>query len=239
MNIKQIHDIILFYITKAQQGMITHAEIDAVLDRAQLSVWNKYHANPKIFTIPGRKDNMGYGDSLRMDDALTPFKKTYTFTTGDTASGIITLPSDYMHMIAIQTTQFNNTLNRNVYSAVEVLNEEELIERLESQVLPVSLDEPICILQAPSSAGNPRRVQLFPEQPQSGKVYYFKRPAVPVFGFTQSGRTITYDPLTSTQLEWNEADINNIIVEALSYYGLNLQSTEIIQFAENKIAQGQ
>lgn len=239
MNIKQIHDVILFYLNKAQQGMVTHAEIDSVLDRAQMATFNKYHANPRVFSMPGKKDNMGYGDSLRMDDALAPFKRTYTFTTGDTASGIITLPSNYMHMIAIRTTQFNNTLNRNVSSAVEVLNEEELIERLESQVLPVSLDEPICILQAPTSAGNPRRVQLFPEQPQSGVVYYFKRPAVPVFAYTQVGRVITYDPIASVQLEWNEADINNIIVEALSYYGLNLQSTEIIQFAENKIAQGQ
>jgi hypothetical protein len=138
-----------------------------------------------------------------------------------------------MHLIALYTTQFVSSLGRNVVNPVQVLAEEELIERLESQVLPVTLFEPICVMNAQ------RRIQLFPEVPQSGKVYYFKRPAVPKFAYTQSGRTITYDPLTSVQLEWSQADLNNVISEALAYYGLNLQSAEVVQFAQLKLQEGQ
>lgn len=233
MNIKEIHDIILFYLNKAQQGFVSHEEIDAVLDRSQLAQFNLYHANPKVYTVPGEKGSFGWGDSQRMDDALAPFKKIYTFTNGDTPGGVITLPSDYMHMIAVSTTQYVNALGRNVTNPVQILNEEELVERLESQVLPVSLDEPICIMSAQ------KRIQLFPDQPQSGKVYYFKRPAVPKFAYTQSGRTITYDAGNSTQLEWNPADINNIIIQALAYFGLNLQSADVVQFSQLKSAEGQ
>ena len=233
MTIDKIHDVILFYINKAQQGFVTHEEIDNVLDRAQLATFQKYHANPRIYGTPREKASFGWGDSIRMDDSLAPFKAQYTFTTGDTPSGVITLPNNYMHMIAVSTTQYVSALGRNVTNAVQILNEEELVERLESQVLPVSLDEPICIMNSQ------RKIQLFPEQPQSGKVYYFKRPAAPKFAYTQSGRTVTYDPNTSVQLEWNPADINNIIVEALAYYGLNLNSAEVMQFAQAKISEGQ
>lgn len=233
MNIKEIHDIILFYLNKQQQGFVSHEEIDAVLDRGQMSIFNMYHANPKIYTIPGDKGSFGYGDNLRMDDSLSPFKKTYTFTTGDTPGGVITLPADYMHMIAVSTTQYVSALGRNVTNPVQILNEEELVERLESQVIPVSMDDPICIMSAQ------KKIQLFPDQPQSGKVYYFKRPAVPKFAYTQSGRTITYDAGNSTQLEWNEADINNIIIQALAYFGLNLQSADVVQFAQIKNQEGQ
>lgn len=233
MNIKEIHDIILFYLNKSQQGFISHEEIDAVLDRAQMAIFNRYHANPLIYTVPGRKENFGYGDSQRMDDALAPFKKSYTFTNGDTPGGVVTLPNDYMHLIGLYTTQYVASLGRNVVNPVQVLAEDELIERLESQVLPVTLFEPICIMNAQ------KKIQLFPEQAQSGKVYYFKRPAVPKFSYTQSARTITYDANTSVQLEWNEADINNVIMQALSEYGLNLQSQEVIQFAELQKQQGQ
>ena len=100
-------------------------------------------------------------------------------------------------------------------------------------MLPVSLDEPICIMSAQ------KKIQLFPDQPQSGKVYYFKRPAVPKFAYTQSGRTITYDAGNSTQLDWNEADLNNVIIEALSYLGLNMQSPDVVQFAQIKNQEGQ
>lgn len=233
MTIQDVHNIILFYIRKAQQDSITHAEIDALLDRAQMAQFNMYHSNPMIYTVPGRKENFGYGDSQRMDDALSPFKKTYTFTTLDTANGIITLPDDYMHLIALKTTRFNATLGRNVTIPVQVLAEDELIERLESQVLPVSLSDPICVMNAA------KKIQLFPETPQTGMVYYFKRPKAPKFAYTQSGRVITYNSGSSDQLEWNEADVNNIISQALSYVGLNIQSQEVIAFAENKLRQGQ
>lgn len=234
MNIQDIHNVILFYLNKAQQGFITHAEIDQVLDRAQMALFNEYHANPKLYNTRQAKGFApGYGDNQRMDDALSPFKKTYVFTNNDTPGGVITLPSDYMHLIALYTTQFVQALGRNVVNPVQVLNEEELIERLESQVIPVSYEDPICIMNAA------KKIQLFPEQPQPGRVYYFKRPAVPLFAYTQSGRTITYNSGGSTQLEWNEADINNVIIKALSYYGLNLQSQEVVQFAQIKNQEGQ
>ena len=112
MNIEKIHEVMLFYVNKSQQGFVTHEEIDDALDRGQMSLFNKYHANPKIYSIPGEKGSFGWGDSQRMDDALSPFKKTYTFTTGDTPGGVITLPADYMHMIAVSTTQYISALGR-------------------------------------------------------------------------------------------------------------------------------
>lgn len=230
MNINDIHNVILFYINKEQQGFVTHEEIDEVLDRAQMTLFNQYHTNPKI---PANTQIELYGDSQRIDDALSPFKAKYTFNAGASPSGVITLPANYQHLIALYTTVYNSTLGRNVYSAVQVLAEDELIERLESQVIPISADDPVAIMNSNNL------IQLFPEVASTGAVYYFKRPAVPVFGYTQSGRTITYNAGTSTQLEWRDQDINNIIVIALQYYGLNMKAQDIVQFGQVKEAQGQ
>lgn len=244
MDIKVIHDTILFYLNKEQNGYVTHEDIDQTLDKAQLVLLNQYHTNPKL---PANAQVALLGESQRIDDALSPFKARYTFTGGGspvniTSGGVVTLPSNYMHLLSMYTTVFNATLNRNVYSGVQVLNEEELIDRLESQVIPVSIDDPIAIMNASN------QIQLFPEQAQSGGVYYIKRPDTPRFGYTQSGRTITYNPLPydpstqptgSVQLSWRDMDINNIISIALSYYGLNLSSQEVMQFAELKTTQGQ
>ena len=177
MNINDIHNVILFYINKEQQGFVTHEEIDEVLDRAQMTLFNQYHTNPKI---PANTQIELYGDSQRIDDALSPFKAKYTFNAGASPSGVITLPANYQHLIALYTTVYNSTLGRNVYSAVQVLAEDELIERLESQVIPISADDPVAIMNSNNL------IQLFPEVASTGAVYYFKRPAVPVFGYTQS-----------------------------------------------------
>lgn len=230
MDIKVIHDTILFYLNKEQQIFLTHAEIDQVLDKAQLALFNQYHTNPKL---PAKVQTSVYGESQRIDDALSPFKDKYTFTTNDTPGGVVTLPVNYMHLLSLYTTQYSNQLQRNVYNGVQVLNEEELIERLNSQVIPVSADDPIAIMNKQN------KIQLFPEQSTNGGVYYLRRPVAPVFAFTQSGRTITYNQGGSTQLEWRDMDVNNIISIALSYYGLNMSAQDVIQFAQVKTQEGQ
>lgn len=235
MDIKVIHDTILYYLNKEQQGYVTHEEIDSVLDKAQLALFNQYHTNPKL---PSQAQAALYGESQRIDDALSMFKERYTFAPADspatiTAGGVITMPSNYLHLLSLYTTVFNNQLGRNIYSGVQVLSEEELIDRLESQVIPVSLEDPIAIMNKQN------KIQLFPEQAQTGGAYYLRRPAAPVFLYTQAGRVVTYNQAGSTQLEWRDFDINNIISIALSYYGLNLSSQEVMQFAQVKTQEGQ
>lgn len=230
MDLKVIHDTILFIIRKEQNTFISHEEIDQILDRAQLVLLNQYHTNPKI---PAMQQAQLLGESQRIEDALSPFKAKYTFTNGTTASGIVTLPSDYLHLLALYTTTYNSTLGRNVYSAVQILSESELIERLESQVIPVTSEDPIGIMN------NQNKIQLFPESPSSGAVFYIKRPTPPVFSYTQSGRSVSYDQLSSVQMAWRDTDILNIIVIALSYIGINISSADVMQFAELKTQQGQ
>lgn len=230
MDLKVIHDTILFYLNKEQNGYVTHGEIDSVLDKAQLVLFNQYHTNPKL---PSQAQAALYGESQRIDDALSLFKAKYTFTPVSSPSGVVTLPSDYMHLLSCYTTVYSSQLARNVYSGVQVLSEEELIERLESQVIPVSVDDPVGIMN------NQNKIQLFPEQGQTGGVYYLRRPVAPVFVYTQSGRTVTYNQGASTQLEWRDFDVSNVISIALSYYGLNLSSAEVMQFAQLKIQEGQ
>lgn len=230
MDIKTIHDTVLFYLNKEQNGYVTHEEIDEVLDRAQMVLFNQYHTNPKI---PAQAQSAVYGESQRMDDALSPFKATYTLNAGNTPGGLITLPAGYMHLINLYTTTFNSQLGRNVYSGVQMLSEEELVERLESQVIPVTSEDPVGIMLSQN------RIQLYPATTATGQVNYFTRPVKPVFAYTQVGRVVTYNQAGSTQMLWKDMDINNIISTALSYFGLNFSSQEVMQFAELKNAQGQ
>lgn len=239
MTIKDVHDIILFVLNKEQNAYFSHEEIDIVLDKVQMALFNEYITNPKL---PTNNPVATYGSSQMLDDALSPFKVKVTFTNVDTPSGILTLPSDYQYLISLYTTVYNSTLGRNIYNAVQVLNEQELIERLESQVIPVTSDDPIAIMNSQN------RIQLFPESACTGGYFYFRRPAVPKFGYTVSGRVMTYNPTAynsitqptgSTQLEWKDNQILNIVSKALSYYGLNMSAQDVMQFGEIKNQQGQ
>jgi hypothetical protein len=239
MNINDIHNTILFILDKEQDGFVTHGEIDDMLDRAQLVLFNQYYNNPKV---PAAAQPQSYTQNQRVHDSLSAFKQLHTFTTANTPSGVLTLPNDFMNLLSLYTTVYNNTLSRNVYSAVQILPEDELIVRLESQVIPVSADEPIGIMNKEN------KIQLFPELTSNGGVYYLRRPVKPVFGYTQSGRTITYNPTPynvstqptgSIQLEWHTNDVMNIIMIALQYIGINLDADGVLQYADAKDKEGQ
>jgi hypothetical protein len=120
-----------------------------------------------------------------------------------------------------------------IYHAVKMVNEDELSNRLNSQIDPVNASNPVGeVLQL-------RKIQLYPKvNTYTGAVSYMRKPIKPVYGYTVvGGRTIVYDPATSTQLEWRESDVNMVLLKALSSIGINLSDAEVSQFAEVKSQQ--
>lgn len=120
-----------------------------------------------------------------------------------------------------------------IYYGVKMVNEDELSNRLNSQIDPVNTSSPVGeVLQL-------RKIQLYPKvNTYTGTISYMRKPIKPVYGYTVTGgRTIVYDPATSTQLEWRESDVNMVLLKALSSIGINLSDAEVSQFAEAKSQQ--
>jgi len=125
------------------------------------------------------------------------------------------------------------SIEANGFYAVKMINEDELSNRLNSQIDPVTYTAPV------GEMVQLRKIQLYPKTNlYTGTVSYMRKPIKPVYGYTVvGGRTIVYDPATSTQLEWRESDVNMVLLKALSSIGINLSDAEVSQFAEVKSQQ--
>lgn len=218
-NLQDQCNFLNFWINKSTGAYYTISELMLIIDRAQMSVYEDLQ--PK------------YATSQRIKDALAPFKAKYNFTPTNTISGTIVVPSNsnFMNLIDVQIQyQISNTT---VYYQPTVINEDERALRLNSQIEPVTITNPVAEVIAP------RYITLYPTPAAlngyTGTVTYFRRPIAPVFGYTiVSQRVIVYDSNTSTQLEWSEPWINVILVKALSSIGINISENDILQFAEVK-----
>jgi len=230
MTISQTHDTVRAFLNKDLGVYVPPEQIDVQLHNAQLVLFNSYFQNPKL---PVRMQTDLWGKSIRVDEALAPFKEKYEFNQILTPGGVIQLPNDALHTLLVYTTKYSNTLGRNVYYQTEIIPEDELISRIESQVIPLDEFGPIGIL------GSEKKIQLFPEQAADGAVYYLRTPAVPVYAYTKTGRVVTQDVGNSVDLEWGDTDVMNIIVIALSFLGVQVSSQDVVQYAEAKIQQGQ
>jgi hypothetical protein len=203
-NINDVYNFLTFIVRKERGVFITIPEAMQTLDNAQIEATEDWFA--------------GYGATQILHDAIRKLRSQVQFTSA--SDGMVSFPSDYLHMIGNPYTVTGSTVN-----AVRFVNEDELPYALTSQLRPVSASKPIA---KDSSVG----FQLYPQFLQTGFYNYLRRPNTPVLGYTQSGRTITYNPSTSTQLEFTDVYINNIIARALKFYGINMAEQDIQQFAQ-------
>lgn len=203
-NINDVYNFLTFIVRKERGVFITIPEAMQTLDSAQLEATESWFA--------------GYGTTQSLHDAIRKLRTQVQFTSA--ADGMVTFASDYLHMIGNPYTVTGSTIN-----AVRFVGEDELPYALTSQLRPVSTAKPIA---KDSSVG----FQLYPQVQQTGFYNYLRRPNTPVLGYTQSGRTITYDPSTSTQLEFTDVYIINIMARALKFWGINMSEQDIQQFAQ-------
>lgn len=210
-DLEQIHKFIDFVSDKDMNGWVSPEEKDMSLHRA--SMW--------LFQDCFRS----YSVNQKSQDDLAPFKKSYTFTNSTSPGGLITLPPTYQHFLGGWIQGYDNVREQITYTSFDIVNDDELAERISSQLLPIS-EVPVAQWVGKG------KMQLWPKAASAGYVSYLKYPEKPSFVYNTSGREIIYDAVGSTQLEWDEVNINKIIHKALSYLGINLDSDKLINYVE-------
>jgi hypothetical protein len=204
-SIADIHARIDDVVRKQRGQYLSPAQIDRALTDAQIQTYQDYWA--------------AYIGTNKLDEALDRFKTTGWFASN--SAGKVTYPATLGHLLELYVVQ-GSTL----YTVREV-TEEELPDALKSQLRRVSATKPI---GRPDGGG----YQLYPQQVHLGTIIYLRLPVAPAYGYSQVGRVITYNPNTSTQIDFDEVYVDKIISIALTYFGISMNETEIIQFGEMK-----
>lgn len=215
MNINECVDFLNFWIAKERGAYYTIAELTELIDRGQMSYYSDI--KPK------------YATSTLVKEILSPFKRKYNFTPSNTISGYIVIPSnvDYLDLLDVQIEY--TISNRTLYVGVPMVNEDERADKLNSQIDPVTITNPIGEMDIP------RFIRLYPLSGYTGTVTYFKRPVKPVFAYTViSGRIIVWDSGNSVNLEWRDSETEFILLKSLASIGINLSAQDVSQFAEIK-----
>jgi hypothetical protein len=224
MNIKEAVDYLNFWIRKERGAFYTIEESVNIIDIAQNAYFNDIM--PK------------YATSQIVKDTLQPFKETLQFSPRITERGIITIDDlDYYDLLdcTIEYTQDG----RDTFYSVKMSNEDELADKLNSQINPPTYTAPVG--QMFTTRDRDRNVlyqiQLYPKLDiYYGYIYYMRRPRKPVYAYDNppGTRIIQYLPNDSVQLEWRNNDITIILLKALASLGINLSDQEVSQFAELK-----
>lgn len=235
MDLKVIHDAINFYAAKSQLGFLSHEEIDSALHQGQMKRFTELIGNPNEYTKNDATSRIHYAKSQKVHDSLLPFKKQVTFTTGNFTAGVYELPSDYTHLLSmVINISDSNAPGGVTYETVDIIPEDKWADRKKSQLITVSATRPLARFKMTSA----KAIEMFPAQGYAGTLYYLKKPSTPVYSYTLVGRVETYNSGGSTQMEWDDEEMGNVIAKTMQLLGINLQSGELIQFFQQKDVAG-
>lgn len=215
MTLEEGFTFLNFWINKKLGAWYTISELELITDRGSMSLFSDMRPR--------------YARDQVVKEALAPFRHQYPFTTLTFPTGVANLPSntDFIALLDIQIYFQISNITR--YYSVPMINEDEISDRLNSQLNPVTATSPI------GEVTSFNTWQLYPKQGYDGRIVYFKRPNKPVFAYNIiSGRVIVFDQANSTNLNWNEDWQNAVYIKALSSIGINLTSAEIANYAQLK-----
>ena len=227
MNLQDAYNRLNFWINKTTGNWYTIDELTELVDNGQMALYSDLQPQ--------------YATSQRIKDALAPFRRTWDFTPTNTISGIVPVPSN-LYILNLLDVRIEYTIsNVTRYVSLEFPNEDELSDRLNSQIDPVTITSPlgeiIETVQVSSTLKN-YYIRVYPAAGYTGRVTFLRRPVKPNFVYTLiSDRVIVYDDAASTQLEWPENWQNALLLKSLESAGINLTDREIQEFSQTKTTQ--
>lgn len=212
MQINICYNKVVQDLRKSRNGFYSITQFNADAERAQLDAVTQYME--------------GYSATQKLHDALSVFKSLpYVFTLSTSVGGIITLPTDYTHLLSATVIVFDNSTGLPIKQPITLVNEDERDIRLKSQVRPVSKSSPIGV-------GGNKTLQLYPAVPQAGEINYLRLPKVPKYAYTLVGRTITYDAANSQDIEFNDLYMSNVIAKIEAYAAAYLDDQMAAGFSQ-------
>lgn len=206
-------------ISSNNGGRLSPQEFVKLTNKASLARFNTLFGKSEQFRYGNPAPRTGYGQSLVIDEALSPFIKTATLTVTD---GVATLPADVVHL---DTVEYNDKSCRRVNSDRWSVAKNSV------------LDAPTTDFPIYTKTGE-LTVEIRPTTITSVKVKYLKLPNEVNWAYNISSGRPVYTTSGSVDLEWNKSEEMNLAFLVLSYIGITIADAGMVQYAEGQKQQG-
>lgn len=229
MDIDKVYRFAQYCSNKSQSGYLSPKDFNLSLPRA-FSEWiTKTYENSKP------NDTTGYEDNTKTTDDLS-FLKVPQYVVNLDSRGVFKKPEDYLHMnyMSFNKAYLEDGVTQVDVKGVDIVRDHELPKFLGSHIYKKSLKRRNYIM---ATIGD-EEIKLYPNDIQRVNFSYLRKPIDPVWAFTLvSGRPV-YDVVNSVDLECPDEAVNEIVMMALSYLGINLREPELVQYSEMMKEQG-
>jgi len=172
---------------------------------------------------------VAYEVTQKVKDDLRWLKSIKTITVN--SDGLMVIPSDYVYMTAIEYDKIDNTCDGQPTvqtKGVEIVADDKWATRIGNAIKVPNHNFPVCNFM------DKTYIQYRPKNLQRVRFVYLRELPTPVWGYTidPASDVPLYDAGSSTDIDMPEILLNDIARIMLSYIGINLRESQVVDYAE-------
>lgn len=234
-----LYNFVNVLANKAQDGAFTIPEYNIAAYAASVQLWEEYIGEIQRYQYGSPIPPVAYAKTNKIEADMVPFRIPLVAVTAS-STGVIDLSSLPNYGYTTDLYRYQTVDSQEVvYPSVRV-NEQRLAKQLSSSIAQPTLENPYYMV-------NNATIKVYPSSSNvdysAYKLTYLKRPDNRVVKYTLSGGRPVITPVTaptnpSEMLEWNQQNFNDLAVRILSFLGINLKDSDLMQYSELKQRQG-
>ena len=233
MTVDVVYNLVQFICNKNQNGgNISPDEFNSVISQAQLGLFNYLLGQFQDYSVGRPGARVEFGVNMVVRQRLAPFIGPRILLTVDN-TGFVPYPTDYQ--------QWDAFFQINMIHRVRPGQQNKLYSFIKSFIDPIATN-PVVTIENKGFRVYPNPTDTGTSIPNAQfQLSYVSTPPPIVWGFIPDPVTglPVYNPSTSTDPQWYDVDCFEVISRALAMIGINLQSQEISEFANNITKNGQ
>lgn len=219
MTNQEVFDLVNYIAGLIKKSIvIENFQFDLLLKRASLQRFKKLIGLPEEFFNGQPTTRSAWEVTQRISDIGRRFKVSTTLVP---VTGFAPIPADYFYVTGINSG--SGTLTR----PVEILTDAEWGPRIGDPLVPATINEPLSRFLAST-------IELLPTSITTFDWTYLRKPTEPVYATKIENGITVYDSGASTELDWGDVEIQDIIALILMDVGVPVDPSSIEQYANAK-----
>jgi len=222
VNVNDVYELMKFVVNKNQNGYLSPEQFNLSINQAQTSFMDYLLGEFQHYQYGRPVARVEFGQNQTVRQRLTPV--IYGYNLNIDSTGFTPYPSDFEQVDAIWSFYG--------YKRVRFVQQDYLYSYYNSKIDPIATN-PVYLIE---DVG----FRFYPSNYGAAKLSYVRTPSQIVWAYTLDGNgRPVYNAAASVDPVWYDVDMLDIITRALAIVGTNLQSAQVLQYANMIKTQGQ
>ena len=240
VRVNEIYDLVFYMVNKDQQGNnLNSDEFNVLLKAVNIGFFKQRYGLPEEYQPGTPLPKISYEITQKITDDLRALKVRMGVDSGVmivNAQGMANIPSDYVHFSSAKYNMIKDNTCGNVTTKarnIEHLSDAQINDRLGDSIkMPTHRD--------PVFATYSTYFQFYPKDLRNVHFTYLRMPVTPFYNTSidEISDTENYLETGSVHFEYPEDCYEDIARMICSYIGINLRSTDLINYSEMKMQKG-